>query len=65
MPTQPQDGVDRRTQLAADGTLFAAERTYAVWVWTGHGALARFRPTDGPVIRSRPSRPAGVRVDCS
>jgi uncharacterized membrane protein YidH (DUF202 family) len=30
MPTQPlQDGADRRTQLAADRTMFAAERTYA------------------------------------
>jgi hypothetical protein len=29
MPTQPQDGADRRTQLAADRTVFAAERTYA------------------------------------
>ena len=30
MPTQPlQDGADRRTQLAADRTMFAAECTYA------------------------------------
>ncbi len=31
--TQPQDGADRRTQLAA-------ERTYAAWVRTGLAALA-------------------------
>ena len=30
MSTQPlQDSADRRTQLAADRTVFAAERTYA------------------------------------
>ena len=30
MPTQPlQESADRRTQLAADRTVFAAERTYA------------------------------------
>jgi hypothetical protein len=30
MPTQPlQDDADRRTQLAADRTIFAAERTYS------------------------------------
>jgi putative membrane protein len=34
MPTQPQDGADRRTQLAADGTVFAAERTYPAWART-------------------------------
>jgi putative membrane protein len=157
MPTQPQDGADRRAQLAADRTLFAAERTYAAWVRTGLAALAsgvgakkllegviprvglwavgtvlvlfsafcfgaaiwrqvfpgpappqpdtprippallvvvngflmlvalsalirtsgsgagaatsalgpRLRPNDGPVIPSRPSRPAGVPADCS
>ena len=33
MPREPlQDGADRRTQLAADRTVFAAERTYAAWV---------------------------------
>jgi putative membrane protein len=40
MPTQPQDGADRQAQLAADRTLFAAERTYAAWVRTGLAALA-------------------------
>ncbi|HYZ27121.1 MAG TPA: DUF202 domain-containing protein [Geminicoccaceae bacterium] len=40
MPTQPQDGADRRTQRAADRTVFAAERTYAAWVRTGLAALA-------------------------
>ena len=65
MPTQPQDGADRRTELAADRTVFVAERTYAARVRTGVAALARLRPTDGPVIPSRPSRPAGARVDCS
>ena len=65
MPTQPQDGADRRTELAADGTLFAAGRTNEREVRTGPAALASLRPTDGPVIRSRPSRPAGVRADCS
>jgi putative membrane protein len=40
MPTQPQDGADRRTQLAADRPVFAAERTYAAWVRTGLAALA-------------------------
>jgi putative membrane protein len=41
MPTQPlQNGADRRTQLAADRTVFAAERTYAPWVRTGLAALA-------------------------
>jgi putative membrane protein len=37
---QPQDGPDRRTELAADRTVFAAERTYAAWVRTGLAALA-------------------------
>jgi putative membrane protein len=37
---QPQDGPDRRTQLAADRTVLAAERTYAAWVRTGLAALA-------------------------
>src|ERR687892_461518 len=40
MPTQPQDGADRRTQRAADRTVLAAERTYAAWVRTGLAALA-------------------------
>jgi putative membrane protein len=41
MPTQPlQDDTDRRTQLAADRTIFAAERTYSAWVRTGLAALA-------------------------
>jgi putative membrane protein len=31
---------DRRTELAADRTVFAAERTYAAWVRTGLVALA-------------------------
>jgi hypothetical protein len=65
MPTPPQDGADRRTQLAADGTLFAAKRTYEREVRTGRAALASLRPTDGPVIRWRPSRPAGARANCS
>ena len=30
----------RRTELAADRTVFAAERTYAAWVRTGLVALA-------------------------
>jgi len=29
------DSVERTTQLAADRTVFAAERTYASWVRTG------------------------------
>ena len=33
-------GVDRRNELAADRTVFAAERTYAAWVRTGLTALA-------------------------
>jgi Domain of unknown function (DUF202) len=65
MPTQPQNGADRRTQMAADRTVLAAERTYAAWARTGLGTLATLRPTDDPVIPSRPSRPAGVRADCS
>jgi hypothetical protein len=41
MPTQPlQDDADRRTQLAADRTIFAAERTYSAWARTGLAALA-------------------------
>ena len=41
MPTQPlQNHADRRTQLAADRTIFAAERTYSARVWTGLAALA-------------------------
>jgi putative membrane protein len=41
MSTQPlQDSADRRTQLAADRTVFAAEHTYAAWVRTGLAALA-------------------------
>ena len=33
MPTQPlEDGADRRTQLAADRTIFAAERTYSACI---------------------------------
>lgn len=31
---------DRRNELAADRTVFAAERTYAAWVRTGLTALA-------------------------
>lgn len=31
---------DRRNELAADRTMFAAERTYAAWVRTGLAALA-------------------------
>ncbi len=37
---QAQDGPDRRTTLAADRTVFAAERTYATWVRTGLAAPA-------------------------
>jgi hypothetical protein len=43
MPTQPQDGADRRAQLVADHTVFVAEPTDAAWVWTGIAALARLR----------------------
>src|SRR5204862_6241279 len=35
-----EDSADRRTQLAADRTVFAAERSYAAWVRTGLVALA-------------------------
>lgn len=35
-----QDSADRRTELAADRNVFAAERTYAAWVRTGLAALA-------------------------
>lgn len=31
---------DRRTELAADRTVFAAERSYAAWMRTGLAALA-------------------------
>jgi len=34
------DSADRRTQLAADRAVLAAERTYAAWVRTGLTALA-------------------------
>jgi putative membrane protein len=36
----PQAAPDRRNELAADRTVFAAERTYAAWVRTGLAALA-------------------------
>ena len=36
----PQESSDRRNQLAADRTIFAAERTYAAWVRTGLASLA-------------------------
>jgi hypothetical protein len=36
----PADTGDPRVQLAADRTVFAAERTYAAWVRTGLAALA-------------------------
>jgi len=35
-----EDSAERTTQLAADRTVFAAERTYAAWVRTGLLALA-------------------------
>src|SRR5262249_34695264 len=35
-----EDSADRSTQLAADRTVFGAERTYAAWVRTGLLALA-------------------------
>ena len=35
-----EDSADRRTELAADHTVFAAERTYAAWVRTGLVAMA-------------------------
>ena len=38
-PTAADTG-DPRVQLAADRTVFAAERTYAAWVRTGLAALA-------------------------
>ena len=38
-PTAADTG-DPRIQLAADRTVFAAERTYAAWVRTGLAALA-------------------------
>ena len=38
--TSPQAVPDRRNELAADRTVFAAERTYAAWVRTGLAALA-------------------------
>ncbi|WP_369413113.1 DUF202 domain-containing protein [Azospirillum baldaniorum] len=34
------DSADRRAQLAADRTVFAAERTYAAWVRTSLAGLA-------------------------
>jgi putative membrane protein len=34
------DSADRRTELASDRTVFAAERTYAAWIRTGLQALA-------------------------
>lgn len=37
---QSLDGDPRRTELAADRNVFAAERTYAAWVRTGLAALA-------------------------
>jgi putative membrane protein len=44
MPTQPlQDDAERRTQLAADPTIFAAERTYSAWVRTGLAATGERR----------------------
>lgn len=36
----PDEGTDRRTELAADRTIMAAERTYASWMQLGLGALA-------------------------
>jgi Domain of unknown function (DUF202) len=35
-----EDSAERTTQLAADRTVFAAERTYAAWVRTGLLPLA-------------------------
>jgi inner membrane protein YidH len=35
-----EKSTDRTTVLAADRTIFAAERTYATWVRTGLAALA-------------------------
>jgi putative membrane protein len=37
---QSKDAAERRTELAADRNVFAAERTYAAWVRTGLTALA-------------------------
>jgi putative membrane protein len=42
-----QDSADRRTQLAADRTVFAAERTYAAWVRTG---LAAREATEAAIL---------------
>lgn len=39
-PAPSVDSADRRTQLAADRTVFAAEQTYAAWVRTGLAGLA-------------------------
>ena len=39
-PAPSVDSADRRTQLAADRTVFAAERPYAAWVRTGLAGLA-------------------------
>lgn len=36
----PKDSADRRTELTAGCTVFAAERTFAAWVRTGFVALA-------------------------
>jgi putative membrane protein len=36
----PPSATERNTQLAADRTVFAAERTYGAWVRTGLAALA-------------------------
>lgn len=40
MPGPSPDSADRRTELAADRTVLAAERTYASWVQLGLAALA-------------------------
>ena len=37
--THIEGSADRRTELAPDRTVFAAERTYAAWVRTGLAAL--------------------------
>jgi putative membrane protein len=37
---QAKDSADRRTELAADRTVLAAERTYASWVQLGLASLA-------------------------
>ena len=39
-PLHEGGGADRRTELAANRTVFAAERTYAAWVRTGLVSLA-------------------------